>query len=181
MRLRHDAGYVAAATTAFVRSLVAEMGGAQVGTVGSIELQPNLINVIANTARFTIDLRNTDEESLQEAERRTFAFLEATAKAEGCEVSLRRLARFEPVTFAPVIVDAVERIALAHRRSVMRLPSGAGHDAQMIARMCPAGMVFVPSVRGISHNPAEHTDPADLAAGAQVLADVLLELAGTAG
>jgi N-carbamoyl-L-amino-acid hydrolase len=50
----------------------------------------------------------------------------------------------------------------------------------MIARMCPAGMVFVPSVRGISHNPAEHTEPTDLAAGAQVLADVLLELAGTA-
>jgi N-carbamoyl-L-amino-acid hydrolase len=177
MRLRHDAGYVAAATTAFVRSLTAEMGGAQVGTVGSIELQPNLINVIANTARFTIDLRNTDETSLQEAERRTFAFLAETAGAEGCEVSLRPLARFEPVDFPPVIVDAVERIAQAHGRSVMRLPSGAGHDAQMMARICPAGMVFVPSVRGLSHNVAEYTEPADLVAGAEILLDLLLELA----
>ena len=59
----------------------------------------------------------------------------------------------------------------------MRLPAGAGHDAQMLARVCPAGMVFTPSVAGISHNPAEHTDPADLAAGADVLLQVLLSLA----
>ena len=59
----------------------------------------------------------------------------------------------------------------------MRMPSGAGHDAQMLARVCPAGMVFVPSVRGISHNPAELTDDADLEAGANVLLHVLLRLA----
>ena len=57
------------------------------------------------------------------------------------------------------------------------MPSGAGHDAQMLARVCPTGMVFVPSHDGISHNPAEHTDPADLAAGADVLLHVLLDLA----
>ena len=57
------------------------------------------------------------------------------------------------------------------------MPSGAGHDAQMLARVCPTGMVFVPSVGGISHNPAEHTDPADLEAGADVLLQVLLDLA----
>ena len=59
----------------------------------------------------------------------------------------------------------------------MRLPSGAGHDAQMLARMCPTGMVFVPSRGGVSHNPAEFTEPEHLAAGCQVLADVLVELA----
>ena len=58
-----------------------------------------------------------------------------------------------------------------------RLPSGAGHDAQMLARVCPAGMVFVPSVGGISHNPAEHTDPADLGAGADVLLECSCALA----
>ncbi len=92
----------------------------------------------------------------------------------------RSLARFEPVVFDDAVVDAVEAAARRRGHDVLRMPSGAGHDAQMIARMCPAGMVFVPSVRGISHNPAEHTEPTDLAAGAQVLADVLLELAGTA-
>jgi N-carbamoyl-L-amino-acid hydrolase len=59
----------------------------------------------------------------------------------------------------------------------MRLPSGAGHDAQMMARICPAGMVFVPSVRGLSHNVAEYTEPADLVAGAEILLDLMLELA----
>jgi N-carbamoyl-L-amino-acid hydrolase len=58
------------------------------------------------------------------------------------------------------------------------MPSGAGHDAQMLARVCPSGMVFVPSRDGISHNPAEHTDDAQLAAGAEVLFDVVLALAG---
>jgi N-carbamoyl-L-amino-acid hydrolase len=56
------------------------------------------------------------------------------------------------------------------------MPSGAGHDAQMLARVCPTGMVFVPSVKGLSHNPAEHTDAADLEAGANVLLQVMLEL-----
>ena len=71
-----------------------------------------------------------------------------------------------------------EETARAHGLSTMRLPSGAGHDAQMLARVCPAGMVFVPSVRGISHNPAELTEDPDLEAGANVLLHVLLRLAG---
>jgi N-carbamoyl-L-amino-acid hydrolase len=58
----------------------------------------------------------------------------------------------------------------------MRLPSGAGHDAQMMARLCPTGMIFVPSAKGLSHNVAEYTSPADLEAGAAVLLDALLEL-----
>ncbi|HKU95475.1 MAG TPA: Zn-dependent hydrolase [Vineibacter sp.] len=177
MRLRHDAGYVAAATAAFVRQVTRDMGGAQVGTVGVNELRPNLINVIANHARFTVDLRNTDEALLQAAERRVFAFIDDIAAAEGVTVERRRLARFEPVVFDTAMVDRVERIAQAHGRTTLRLPSGAGHDAQMMARLCPTGMIFVPSVKGLSHNVAEYTTPADLEAGAAVLLDVMLELA----
>ncbi|HJQ57804.1 MAG TPA: Zn-dependent hydrolase [Vineibacter sp.] len=177
MRLRHDAGYVAAAAATFVRQLTRDMGGAQVGTVGVSELRPNLINVIANRARFTIDLRNTDEAALKEAERRTFAFVEAAARDEGVNIETRILARFEPVAFDGAMIDRIERVAGAHGRSTMRLPSGAGHDAQMMARLCPTGMIFVPSVKGLSHNVAEYTTPADLDAGAAVLLDVLLELA----
>ena len=72
-------------------------------------------------------------------------------------------------------------MATDHGLAARRMTSGAGHDAQMLARVCPAGMVFTPSVRGISHNPAEHTEPDDLEAGANVLLDVLLRLAGTSG
>ena len=97
---------------------------------------------------------------------------------EGVTVTTRTLARFPPVLFSDAVVEMVETIAGERGYSHRRLPSGAGHDAQMLARVCPSGMVFVPSVNGISHNPAEHTDDADLAAGVDVLLHVMLELAG---
>lgn len=177
MRLRHDAGYVAMATASFVRDLAKRMSGHQVSTVGSIEVRPNLVNVVANHARFTVDLRNTDEALLQQAEAEVMAFITDLAAAEGVEVASRRLARFEPVSFDAAMVGRVEAIARDLGHSVMRMPSGAGHDAQMLARVCPTSMIFVPSARGISHNIHEHTDPADLDAGANVLLRMLVDLA----
>ena len=177
MSLRKDPGYVAAACVAFVRDLALELGHPQVGTVGRIEFHPNLVNVVPASATFTVDIRNTDEALLQEAERRFDEFLQATAAAEGCSVETRVLARFEPVIFAPEVVDMVEATASALGHSVKRMPSGAGHDAQMLARVCPTAMVFTPSRDGISHNPAEYTAPADLEAGTNVLLHTMLQLA----
>jgi N-carbamoyl-L-amino-acid hydrolase len=177
MRLRHDAAYVAAEVTTFVRRLARDMGGHQVGTVGRVDVHPDLVNVVAARARLTVDLRNTDEALLAESEWRVREHTAEVAEAEGVELSWRRLARFAPVVFDPGVVDLVERAAVARGHRVRRLPSGAGHDAQMLARVCPAGMVFVPSRAGVSHNPAEFTEPEHLAAGTQVLADVLVELA----
>ncbi len=178
MALRSDAGYVAAETAAFVRRLARELGGDQVGTVGLIELGPNLVNVIANSARFTVDLRNTDEARLQEAERRLHAFVDDLAAAERVEVTRRTLARFEPVPFDPQVIARIEATAARLGHTIRRMPSGAGHDAQMLARVCPAAMIFVPSVGGISHNVREFTAKGDIAAGAETLLHVLLELAG---
>jgi len=177
MRLRHDAGYAAAAIGAFLRGLARELGGSQVCTMGKVDLHPNLINVIAARATVTADLRNTDETLLREAERRFALFLGELAHTEGVRIATRSLARFAPVTFDAGVVQLVERTAARLGYSCRRMTSGAGHDAQMLARICPAGMIFVPSVKGISHNPAEHTAPADLAAGANVLLHALLELA----
>jgi beta-ureidopropionase / N-carbamoyl-L-amino-acid hydrolase len=177
MRLRRDAGYVGAEVATFVRRLASELGGHQVGTVGRLDLHPDLVNVVAARATMTVDLRNTDETLLEESEWRLREHVIGVAAAERVEASWRRLARFEPVVFDPSVVDLVERSAEKRGHRVMRLPSGAGHDAQMLARVCPAGMVFVPSRAGVSHNPAEYTEPDDLAAGCQVLADVLVELA----
>lgn len=177
MRLRHDAGYCAAAIGVFVRQLTRELGGNQVGTVGSITLHPNLTNVVAARARLTVDLRNTDNAALTQAEARLAEFLAQLAQDEGVNIETHSLARFDPVVFDQAIADLIARKAKQLGHSCRPMTSGAGHDAQMLARICPAAMVFVPSVKGISHNPAEHTEPADLAAGADVLLHTLLELA----
>ena len=178
MRLRHDAGYVAARLSTFVRDLANEIGGNQVGTIGSVKLFPDLINVIPNKAVVTVDVRNTDEAKLKEAERRIDAFVAEAARAEGCTAESRRLARFEPVIFDAGMAAMIERTAKDLGFSVRRMTSGAGHDAQMMQRVAPTAMIFVPSVGGISHNVREYTKPEDLEAGANVLLKVMLELAG---
>ena len=179
MRLRRDAGYLAASVNLFARKLAWDMGGNQVATVGALSLRPNLINVVPNRAVFAVDLRNTDEARLKEAEARVAAHIAEVAAAERVEVKADVLARFEPVIFDSRLVDRVEHHAKALSLSTRRMPSGAGHDAQMMQRLCPTAMIFVPSVAGLSHNVKEHTEAADLAAGAQVLANLMLELAET--
>jgi len=177
MRLRHDAGLVAAEIAVFARRVAKEMGGHQVATVGALTLFPNLVNVVANRVVMTVDLRNTDEGLLKEAERRVFAFAAEAAAAEGVGIARRSLARFEPVAFAPPLVERVEAIARELGHKVRRLPSGAGHDAQILASICPACMVFVPSARGVSHNVEEFTSPSDIQAGGDVLLRLVRELA----
>lgn len=177
MYLRHDAGYVASAIATFVRDLTRKMGGHQVGTIGKIDLIPNLINVIAARATITVDLRNTDEGLLKQAEHALATYLKELEQSEGVTITARRLARFEPVSFDTALADRIAHHAQALGLSQQRMTSGAGHDAQMLARICPTSMIFVPSVGGISHNPAEHTEQEDLIAGANVLLASLTELA----
>lgn len=179
MSLRRDAGWAAGAIIHFVRELANEFGGNQVATVGRIEFFPNLVNVVPNRATLTVDLRNTDETLLRQAESRLVDFLEALRVAEKVDISTRRLARFEPVVFASEMTDRVERCAHARGLSTRRMPSGAGHDAQMLAAVCPTAMIFIPSVDGISHNVREYSHPAHIEAGANVLLSVLCELAGS--
>jgi len=175
--MRRDAGLAAAEIVTYLRRLADELGGHQVATVGRLDLHPDLVNVIPGRAVLTVDLRNTDPLALADAEAALADFCEELEREQGVEIRSRSLARFDPVTFDPDTVLLVEKTAERLGYSVHRLPSGAGHDAQMMARVCPAAMVFTPSRGGISHNPAEHTDPEHLEAGANVLLQVLLELA----
>jgi len=179
MSMRRDPALVAARLTVFLRELAERMGGDQVCTVGRIEVVPNLINVVPRSATLTLDVRNTDEKLLKAAEAEIDGFIEQIAADENVTISRRQLARFEPVEFDPRVVDSVERAITGRGHSVRRLPSGAGHDAQMLARVCPTAMIFTPSHLGISHNPAEHTDDADLVEGTQLLLDVMLDLLDT--
>jgi beta-ureidopropionase / N-carbamoyl-L-amino-acid hydrolase len=177
MSLRHDAGYCTGAITSYVREITLQLGGQQVGTVGVIDLEPEVINVIPGRAHMTVDLRNTNEEQLKQAEKLLGEFLEKLAASEGVEIKTTRLARFDPVRFDDAIAQLIENNAALLGLSSRRMTSGAGHDAQMMARICPAAMIFVPSVGGVSHNPAEHTHRDDLNAGANVLLHTLLDLA----
>lgn len=174
MRLRQDAGYVAAKIGVTARRIASELGGDQVATVGVIDLDPGLVNVIARRARVTVDLRNTEESVLVNAEQAMARDVAAMAAAEGVIVSQRRLARFKPVTFDSTLVETIEQTARRKGHSVKHMPSGAGHDAQMFADHCPAAMIFVPSEQGISHNTAEYTAPEQIRAGADLLLSVVL-------
>lgn len=177
MSMRHDAGLAAAKIAVFARELALDLGGDQVATVGHISVNPNLINVIPNQVVMSVDLRNTDNAVLKLAEQRLADFIATTAQDEGVKISSRSLVRFNPVIFADDIVNVVEDEARRQGLSTRRLPSGAGHDAQFMASVCPAGMIFVPCLDGISHNVNEHSDPEDLIAGANVLLQVVLQRA----
>jgi beta-ureidopropionase / N-carbamoyl-L-amino-acid hydrolase len=177
MPLRHDAGYGAARIGVFVRELAKRMGGSQVGTVGSVRLTPNLINVIPNQAVVSVDLRNTDDALLTAAEREFAQSLETLAKQEGVTIETRSLVRTQPVVFDSKVLQAIEAVAADLKLPIRRMTSGAGHDAQMMARICPTAMIFVPSVAGISHNPREFTEPRHLQIGADVLLHTMLRLA----
>lgn len=177
MSLRHDPAYIAAEIAVYLRQIAHEYGGNQVCTVGKIDLQPNLINVVPKSATLTLDVRNTDEKILREVEFKIAKKIVELADAEGVSISSRVLARFEPVEFDAQLTGLIAELAQHHNRSVMLMPSGAGHDAQMLARVCPTTMIFTPSVHGISHNPAEFTNADDLVAGTNILMDTMWALA----
>lgn len=177
MSMRKDAGYVAASIAQEARRLAHEVGGAQRVTVGSIAFEPNLVNVIPEEARVTVDLRNPDPARLADAEARLRQYARACAADEGVEIRIDDLTRVPPVTFDEVIVAEVERAAARLGYAARRMPSGAGHDAQILAARWPTAMIFVPSVGGISHNVHEYTRPEHVRAGADVLLQTLLALA----
>ena len=179
MRLRKDPVVVVAEVAKFLHDLALRYGGNQVCTVGKIDVHPSLINVVAAKATMTLDVRNTDEMLLRKAEEEISSFIADIAKREGVTTSVRTLARFEPVQFDQRVIDIVHRHATDLGETVQYMPSGAGHDAQMLARVCPTAMIFTQSKDGLSHNAAEYTSPEDLEDGANILLHTILTLAET--
>ena len=174
--MRRDAGHAAARVITFLRERAKASNTPTVATVGCMEFQPNAINVIPSKAIFTVDLRDPDEIRLKQEEAALAAFLETLSAEENVTITVERLARFEPVTFDKRIVTEIETAAKGRALPCRRMTSGAGHDAQMIARIAPSAMIFVPSQGGISHNPKEFTADDDIVAGANILLDVASRL-----
>ncbi|AXA43381.1 Zn-dependent hydrolase [Rhizobium leguminosarum] len=175
--MRRDAGHAAARVVTFLRDRANASNTPTVATVGCMRFEPDVINVIPSRATFTVDLRDPDEDRLKEEEAALATFLDRVSAEEQVGVSMERLARFEPVKFDQRIVRLVEKAARDRGLACRRMTSGAGHDAQMIARIAPSAMIFVPSIGGISHNPKEYTADDDLVAGTNILLDVVRRLA----
>ena len=173
--LRRDAGVAAAKVNLYLRERAVNTGKT-LATVGTIAFKPNAVNVIPSQATFTVDLRNPGCEALKEEEARLQDFLRELEKSDGVTVECEQLSRFDPVLFDEDIAALVEVSAKERGLSCRRITSGAGQDAQMLARICKTAMIFVPSVNGISHNPEEYTADTDVENGANVLLDVIQKL-----
>ncbi|MGD8406324.1 MAG: allantoate amidohydrolase [Anaerolineales bacterium] len=174
---RQDAGLAAAKLIASLREIAADIGGEQRATCGMIAFEPNAINVIPGKATFTVDLRNSDGEALAEAEERLYARAKEIEASDGVEIAFHSLEQVPPVEFDQAILEIIHQVTEELGIPSRRMISGAGHDAQLMAAMCPTAMIFVPSREGISHSPDEFTSPEDLETGANVLLHTALKLA----
>lgn len=148
-----------------------------IATVGQLNVYPNAMNVVPGKVTMSIDLRGTDEDNIN---RLCIAILEnvdAIAQKRGLGVQLETLTEEEPALLDEGLVALGEYCASELGERTMRLSSGAGHDALYMTRIAPVGMIFVPSKQGISHNPAEHTDMADIMRGTNLLYHMVKRLA----
>ena len=174
MDQRQDAMIAAAQLTLAVRDIVTASPGRQVGTVGQIEIAPNAPNVVPGLAKLVIELRDLSTDKLADLGERIRARAADIASATRTQIELRRVSRNPPAVATPEVQSAIERASSALGLASARLPSGAGHDAQSMAQLGPMGMIFVPSIGGVSHSPKELTSWQDCAQGANVLLQTIL-------
>ena len=177
MNERHDAMVAAAELTLAVRDIASRRQGRQVGTVGRIEIEPNSPNVIPGRATLSVEFRDLSDAVLKELGDAVKARGAEIAKTTGTTITFTLASINSSALASTGIQAAIARAAgAAGVSNAMKLPSGAGHDAQQIAKLCPMGMIFVPSIGGISHSPKELSTWEDCARGADVLLKTVLEL-----
>jgi hydantoinase/carbamoylase family amidase len=179
MALRHDALVGAAeAIVAIERIATDSHSGTTVGTVGVVRARPGAINVVPGIASLDVDVRDSDADARKAVVDEIVATAQAIATARGLTVTVEEIVIDTPVDCDPMIIDATvaacEALGLPYRRMI----SGAYHDAMIMGRRVPIGMIFVPSRDGISHHPDEYTSPHELDQGVAVLAETLQRLAG---
>jgi N-carbamoyl-L-amino-acid hydrolase len=178
MDQRQDALLASARFIEAVHRIVTSVPGRQVGTVGRIEALPGAPNVIAGEVRLSLELRDLDSAKIALLFDRISSEAQAIATTTGTKFNFVPAFESLPAPTNPRVRRAIADAAAELRITTMEMPSGAGHDAQSIARFAPVGMLFIPSVRGISHSPAELSNPDDVVRGANVLVNAVLALAG---
>jgi len=180
MRIRHDALVAAAEVVTGVRSIARELGGDVVTTVGTLTVTPNIVNAIPGRVVLSIDLRDPRTETLARARQMLDAVVKEACAREGVTYELEHYWQVPYTPFDGQVVEAVERAARNAGARFRRIRSGAGHDAQYMAAIGPAGMIFVPSRGGRSHCEEEFTAIEDIEDGANTLLLAALDLAGRA-
>jgi N-carbamoyl-L-amino-acid hydrolase len=176
MNHRRDAMLAAARFTDMVNRVITSEPGRQVGTVGRIQAFPGAPNVIPGKVELTLEIRELDAARIQHFSARIRDEADLIGRATGCTFSYVSTHQSAPAICDPEVQRTIEGVARALGLTSKHLPSGAGHDAQHMARIAPSGMIFVPSVGGISHSPKEFTKPEDVVNGANVLLQTILAL-----
>ena len=179
MDLRADAGVAASRINLQLRAMIASgKYGEMRATMGSITPHPGLVNIVPGRVEATVDLRNPSDAHMEQAEADLLAFYKQVEQEEKVEIRWRQTARTPAVAFADSVRERIASAAQAAGLKHAPIIAGAGHDAQELARVCKAAMVFVPGeYDGISHNPREFSTPQQCADGINVMLDVLLQLA----
>lgn len=177
MNIREDALAASAEMMVWMRRVARETGNGLVATVGKVDVTPNVANVIPGIVRFTLDIRHSDEASLDAFCELTIKAFSLIAKEMGVLVTLECWLSELPSPMNAELGEAISRVC--DRKGLSKLPisSGAGHDAGLFASVCPTAMIFVPSWDGYSHSPEEYTSPAEVARGTEVLTELLHTLA----
>jgi N-carbamoyl-L-amino-acid hydrolase len=178
MHLRKDALQVSTRIMQEVVAIALRHAPHGRGTVGMVHVHPNSRNVIPGQVKFSIDLRNVSNELVDQMDAEIRAFAAQTSAQSGLPITIEEVSHYRAVPFHPDCVDAVRRATEKLGYSNMPTVSGAGHDAIYVARLAPAGMIFIPCKDGISHNEIEDAKPEHIEAGCNVLLHAVLERAG---
>jgi N-carbamoyl-L-amino-acid hydrolase len=178
MHLRRDALAAAAEIILGVEAIARERDETAVATVGRIAAQPNVINTIPGEVTFSVDFRHSDPAVLESQVQALHQLVEAVSARRSVDASIDRFWTSEPTPFDVHVVDTIRQAASALSLETGELWSGAGHDAKYLADVCPSGMIFVRSQGGLSHCEAEYSEPADIEAGANMLLNAAVSLAG---
>lgn len=176
MGYRKDALYAASHMVHEIISMARKTGDPLVTTVGKIEAYPNIVNVVPGKTIFTIDVRHTDKEAIVSFTEQMTARMQEISSEHEVEMNIDLWMDEDPVPMDQTVVELIEKQCKANGLNYKVMHSGAGHDSQIFAPVVPTAMLFVPSLKGISHNPAEFTEPADLAEGVKALIGALYEL-----
>ncbi|MBK0348559.1 allantoate deiminase [Aerococcaceae bacterium zg-ZJ1578] len=177
MGYRHDVVDCYAKIVSEVIDEAKRLGDPLVVTFGNINVKPNVVNVVPGEIEFSIDTRHTDQEQLNQFAKYIENTIAKYANERDITFDINNWMNEAPVPMDEHIVNVIENACKKHELSYKVMHSGAGHDSQIFAPRVPTAMIFVPSIKGISHNPEEHTEAIDIVQGVEALEEALKELA----